>query len=254
MINHCHFHHHAHRIPRPVWGILVLIAGLALFGFNLGILPAQYKPIVFSWPSALILIGLLKLIFGRSFVFGTIVAGFGVYLLAPKLGLVVPGISQIIYPSLLILLGLIVLFRKRCCPSKKWDRCTPTRSLNIETEEVLEEGRIDEACVFSGSKRRFRSVLFKGGEVSCVFGGSELDFSEAQLPIGKTYLEVNCVFGGVTVLVPESWTVQIQVKSVFGDFVDRCSNVPIALKDPNRILVITGACVFGGGDIKYHQV
>ena len=78
----------------------------------------------------------------------------------------------------------------------------------------------------------------------------ELDLSQARLEPGSTSLEVNCVFGGIVLTVPESWVVQLRTSCIAGDFVDR-GHVPDDQKDATRVLLVRGSCVFGGGEIKY---
>lgn len=229
-----------------MWGFFFVLAGVLLFGFNLGVLPLAYKSVVFSWAMLLTLFGLIHGFVYRHYCFGLIATAVGIFWLAVKLGLPHPEFGKIIIPLALIVIGVKVLFRKK----KSSDSCCYMNS--SKEEELPEEGRIAETCVFSGSKRVLRSQLFKGGEVNCVFGGSEIDLSATQLAVGTTNIEINCVFGGATLIVPASWTVRHKVHAIFGGFVDR-SSIPVDHKDPDRILLITGSCVFGGAELRYSE-
>lgn len=231
-------------LSRLVWGGLFVLAGFLLLGFNTGMLPVEYKRIVFSWAMFLSVFGLVQLLVYRHIAFGLLLSAMGGYLLWIKLGFPHPHLSNLILPVILVLIGFKVLFRHR--------RHTPRFCGKVirPKEVVIEEGRIEENAIFSGTKRIFRGQVFRGGEVNCVFGGTEIDLTESQLPVGITNLEVNCVFGGVTLTVPERWTVHHKVHSLFGGFVDR-SSMPHDQKDHERILEISGSCVFGGGEIRY---
>jgi predicted membrane protein len=62
-------------------------------------------------------------------------------------------------------------------------------------------------------------------------------------------LEIDCVFGGVNLIVPADWVVHVQIDSVMGGFADkRRSND--AVRDHSRELLIKGSTVFGGGEIR----
>jgi len=256
--SHYHFHHHR-RVPvfvsRMIWGGLFIIAGVLLIAFNMGFLPEMYKPIVFSWPTLLILVGLIQSIYHRRFSFGILLMGLGAYFGAARLGLGhLPEFGKLILPLILIFLGLRVAFRKRpnwhedsAC-YRPWKDPVPDDIAHAQS--IHEDGRLDENNVFSGSRRKFRNVVFLGGEINCVFGGSEIDLTEAQLAEGTTEIEVNCVFGGAVLIIPETWTVRLNTSSVFGEFVDR-GRTNMQQRDPKRVLLIRGSCVFGGGEIKY---
>jgi predicted membrane protein len=250
-MTNCNHHPHSSIFSRFVWGVCFILAGILLLGFNTGFLPLEYKQVVFSWPMLLVVAGVINLVCARHFMIGLILSALGLFLLSPRMGVVCPNIGNLILPAILVLVGGIVLFRRRCCPHPSIRSCK--RGCG-DSPEVLEAnstmGRFEENNIFGGSKRKFQDVLFHGGEVNCIFGGSELDLSKARLDEGITHLEVNCVFGGIAIIVPSNWTVQIKVSSVFGDFVDR-GRVPSEVADPSRILRITGNCVFGGGEIRY---
>ena len=62
---------------------------------------------------------------------------------------------------------------------------------------------------------------FKGGRISNVFGGMELDLTQTTLAPGTSILEINSVFGGAVIIVPTDWVVTIQVNSMMGGFNDK---------------------------------
>ena len=90
---------------------------------------------------------------------------------------------------------------------------------------------------------------FKGGEINAVFGGLTLDLRHTNLAEGTSRLEVNAVFGGVTVIIPNDWFVETNIDAVFGGFEDK-RQIKVTNYNSERKLVITGACVFGGGELR----
>jgi predicted membrane protein len=114
---------------------------------------------------------------------------------------------------------------------------------SVSSEELLEA-----VSVFGGTKRTVISKNFKGGEITCIFGGSELNLSQADIQ-GKAFLEVNQLFGGTKLIVPSNWQVQVESTAILGSVEDtRIGNKDNL--DQNKVLVLEGTSVFGGISIK----
>ena len=88
------------------------------------------------------------------------------------------------------------------------------------------------------------------GKISAVFGGIELDLTKARLAPGRNEIELACVFGGATIIVPDTWFVTIEVTPVLGGFSDSRKLSPGRTVESSSQLVIKGAVIFGGGEIK----
>ncbi|MDF5758192.1 DUF1707 domain-containing protein [Spongiactinospora sp. TRM90649] len=98
-------------------------------------------------------------------------------------------------------------------------------------------------AVFGGAVRkgawRVRSRL-RG---LAMFGGIELDFSEAVFESRQIEVHMIAVFGGVEITVPEGVEVRSKGSGIFGGFDVRGGDTP----DPSApVLVVKGFAVFGG--------
>jgi hypothetical protein len=111
----------------------------------------------------------------------------------------------------------------------------------------VEEEQLDIVSVFSAVNRKVFSKNFVGGEIVCVFGGSEVNMMNADISAGTVELEVVCIFGGATLFIPPNWNVRSEMGSVFGGVDDKRKN---SIPDPNRTLIIKGVCIFGGLEVK----
>ncbi len=76
-------------------------------------------------------------------------------------------------------------------------------------------------AVFSSVKRRVEDQDFKGGEVVAVFGEVKIDLRKAGIASGEAVIEVNAVFAGVDIRVPETWLVVLRGAGIFGAFEDK---------------------------------
>ena len=236
-----------YRMKKFIFGLLVIAAGALLIAFNQGYISEEYRHIFFSWQMFLIAIGLINLANRDSWVPGIILIGVGGFFLLPELSPQYHDLAMQFWPILLIVLGILIIFKKRRFRDyhhrwhHKWDQ-------HDSADFKFENGFIDEANVFSGNKRILSPGEFKGGRISNVFGGSEIDLTQTTLAEGDNYLDIDCVFGGISLIVPGDWDIQIRVKTVMGGFVDKRRNVRTA--DATRKLIIRGKATFGGGEIK----
>jgi len=104
--------------------------------------------------------------------------------------------------------------------------------------------------VFSGGTRSGRWTVPGELRVITLFGGTELDLSNAHLPAGPVRIRLLCLFGGVDVFVPEQMNVTVEAFCVFGGIGDksRGSNDP----DAPRV-TIDGLVMFGGAEVKIRK-
>ena len=238
------------RMRKIIFGLLVISAGALLLGFNMGYLPIAYKHIVFSWQMLLIAIGLVNLVTRHSWVFGLILIAVGGFFIAPLVHPFPFDVVSLFWPILLIFAGIMIIIKKGFMHHHKWHHKHSFEKWHSRTEQAtFDAGYINVDHVFSGSKRKFTDQEFKGGNINLVFGGIELDLTQTTLAVGKNELIIDCVFGGVNLLVPSDWTIHIDVHTVMGGFIDK-RNVIKNGTNTDRELFIKGSAVFGGGEIK----
>lgn len=85
------------------------------------------------------------------------------------------------------------------------------------------------------------------------FGGNDLDFREATLTAQTTVIDVGCMFGGIDIIVPDYFQVDIDVLPIFGgcDVVGAPQrNLPDAQAGSRPRIVVRGFVAFGGVDVK----
>ncbi|MBS1682002.1 MAG: cell wall-active antibiotics response protein [Bacteroidetes bacterium] len=223
------------RSGRFFGGTILIVVGGILLARQMGVAIPEWA---LTWQMLLIAIGVFV---GarRSFQPGgwmvLIVVG-GAFLLNdfyPKLSF-----SQYIWPLAIILFGVIMIFK----PGRRkryWD--------GFQNESSSSENNIDINSVFGGTKKRVVSKDFKGGEVNAVFGGNDLDFSQADIN-GTATLELNVVFGGAKLIVPAHWKIESNVDCVFGSVEDKRKETNEVAE--NKTLILKGGVVFGSIEIK----
>lgn len=232
--------HEGHHLTnnRIVIGVILVLAGLFLVIRNTGFFPDFIDNVIFSWPMLLVTIGLILTLGASDKTAGIIVMAVGGFFMIPLLFRETFHMYNMFWPSIFIIIGVIFIVTHR----KGW---TPGKSRGMIGDDV-----IDYVNIFSGGERQIVSQNFKGGKISAVFGGIELDLTKAKLSPGRNDLEIACVFGGATIIVPDSWFVTIEVTPILGGFSDSRKLSPGRSFDTSSQLVIKGAVVFGGGEVK----
>jgi predicted membrane protein len=232
-----HEHHHL-TSNRPIIGVILVLVGLFLVMRNTGVFPEFIDHVVFSWPMLLVAIGLVMTLGASEKTSGVIVMAVGGFFLIPMIFRETFHAYNMFWPSIFIIIGVTFIVTKR----KGWNSAV--------SKGITGDDYIDIVNVFSGGERQIVSENFRGGKISAVFGGMELDLTKAKLAPGRNELEIACVFGGATFIVPDDWNISIEVTPVLGGFTDSRKLIPGRVVDPTKQLAIKGAVVFGGGEIK----
>ncbi len=206
-------------------GSLLLLDQLDVYPFD--------NALAFFWPTIFAIIGVKGLIDnpGRNTIFKSGLVLVSGLLILRTLEIISFG-WEIVFPFILIGLGLSFLI----------DNSFFNRDKTI-TEH---SSQLDEFTMFGGGDRRVSSSDFRGGTITTVFGGIELDLTSSQLQ-EDALIDVSVVFGGVSLIIPAEWPVDIKVLPVFGGTED---TRPKADTYTAKKLTITGSVAFGGLEVK----
>nr|WP_308218411.1 DUF1707 domain-containing protein [Streptomyces hygroscopicus] len=114
-----------------------------------------------------------------------------------------------------------------------WPRAAP------ESENLM--------AIFGGSVRKGRWRVRRRTNALAVFGGVEIDLTEAVFEQQEIVIHVVAAFGGVDIKVPENVSLRSSGSGVFGGFDVKTYEAP----DPDAPIVhISGFAVFGGVEAK----
>ncbi len=119
----------------------------------------------------------------------------------------------------------------------------------ILTMDGGDDDYFDMTAVFGGAKRKVFSKSFKGGQSTCIFGGTEIDLSQADIN-GTVVIDTVQLFGGTKIIIPANWQLKSDITAVLGGVDDKRS-VPTSFS-PEKKVVLTGFAMFGGVEIKSH--
>ena len=221
-------------------GILIFLGGLFLLN-TMNILNFRITHVIFSWPFIMMVIGLFVLVNTEKKFLGGVLSGIGAIFLLPRIFPQIDYDGGIIFPIFLIILGSYIILKKR--------KQNTTSEFTINSSSINKD-KIDDVSIFGGGNKIISSDNFQGGSITAIFGGSEINLINCQLAEGDNVLDVLCVFGGTTIILPKEWNVVINVTSILGGFSNKAIRNPSVVIDSSRTLHIKGLAMFGGGEVK----
>jgi predicted membrane protein len=223
-----------------VGAILIIIGGLFLLR-SFQILPFEITHVIFSWRFIIFIIGIVILINSNNKVLGVTLTTIGAILLFPRIFPDVDIDGKLILGLVIIMLGIYMIFRS------SGGRFQPKYLASLGQ---INKDSIDDVAIFGGGEKVITSNNFQGGNITAIFGGSEIDLTACQLAEGNNVLNITAIFGGSTIIVPRNWNVLLNVTPLFGGFSNKIRREPNFVIDQSRTLIIKGIAMFGGGEIK----
>lgn len=219
-------------VPQLILGLVIVTVGALLTLDTLGIADAERT--LRYWPAGIIVLGLAKLWHGWQYqsglIGGSILTGIGFWLLFDELDLIRASLWEL-WPVLLVVLGGIIVWRSLTGP-----RPAPNDDNSV----------ISGVAVLSGVARGNNSASFRGGDLTAIMGGCEIDLRKAQIN-GEAVIDVFALWGGIEIRVPEDWTVIGRVTPLMGGFDDKTR--PASGTGVHR-LVVRGFVMMAGVEVK----
>jgi len=216
---------------RAYFGALLLFLGAGFLGETMSIWHFSSYLAVW-WPMLIILFGAIQLVTRSISIFAAaFITFFGLIL---QLSLI-PGLpinfGMIGWPLILIFLGgWLILSRSSIFPG--W---------------VTSDDEMNYFAAFSGLNEKIRVNPFESASVTAIFGGGDVDISESTLSPDGARVELNCIFGGIKLRVPQDCTVHVTGVPLFGGWDNKTASPESPDLAPNLSVHVFAA--FGGIDI-----
>ena len=269
MDNDIKFENNKPRNNKALAGIILLVVGLVLLVHQLDLF--FFPGWLISWPMALIAIGMYN---GAKHHFRN--SGWLIMVLIGVIWLSNQAfphydVGRITWPVCIIIFGLWMILRR----GNKWDKHkadwdkwkwtqgqgqTPPSTdpnapenasepkVDYKYKNTYGDDYLDAVSVFGGVKKTILAKDFKGGEIVNIFGGAELDLTQADIN-GRVVLDITQIFGGTKIVVPSNWQVVSDIAAVFASVDDKRIRTAAASGN-EKILVLKGVSIFAGIDIR----
>lgn len=209
------------KFTKIIWGVALIIIGAIIALDRLNVI--SFDVIFDGWWTLFIIVPCAIGLFQRQSVTGNLIGVIvGVTLFAVHRGwLNWDLVGDMIFPVILVAVGAGVIFTKK--EKETFDELEKEETL-IENPVINEEvsfsntpetKKLNVFFAFSGGKSVVNGDKVTGGDVTAIFGGSDCDLTNAVFQ-GVTQLNVNAIFGGVKLILPENVNVKINPTSIFG--------------------------------------
>ena len=233
----CHHRASRSRGSGIVLGVGVILVGVVLL---LDQMPGLHgSPLLdflkHLWPLILVGMGVARVRGRNRPAHGWILITVGFILLANTLGH--GHLAALAWPCILLVAGIAIILR------------TLNRQSAAPTPAVDGKDFLRGTAILSGFKQKIHSLGFRGGELTAIFGGLDLDLREVVMAGESARVDVFLLFGGGEIRVPEDWEVSIEGTAIAGGVSDKGSpDLPGSSGRPR--LILTGLILFGGLEIR----
>src|SRR5262245_13211580 len=252
-------HGEAHMSPEPrltVTPQLTVGICIMLFGVLLTLDRLQIVSTTVSfrlWP--VVLIGLGAWIVSRRPDPNGRVGGYGLmflggWLLLNSLGLVRVRIWELFWPLVITFIGWSLIMQTLGRPGlmprlrRRWAEAIDDSAARNSN------GSVSLFAAMGGSRRASSDKPFRGGEMTAIMGGCQLDLRQATLAVGEdAVINILSVMGGHEIYVPPDWTVDTHVVPLLGGVQDKrlpLARPPTASNESPGRLVLRGIVIMGG--------
>jgi predicted membrane protein len=226
--------------PQFILGLMIIAVGVIFMLDNLDIIYAG--SIMRYWPAILVVFGVSKIAQARNAsgqLFGWIIAAVGSLMLLDRMDFITFRVWDW-WPVVLIIVGLNFL-------RGSWRRKQSLAEHPFRDTATDSDAYIKNMAMMSGVKRIITSKEFRGGELSALMGGCEIDLREAEMKGNEAVLDVNIIMGGIELRVPMGWTVSVEATPIMGGVEDK-SYPP--KEGSTKKLILTGTIIMGGVEVK----
>ncbi|GGI28581.1 LiaF transmembrane domain-containing protein [Pedobacter mendelii] len=241
------------RTGRMLSGLVIVFIGLAFLLDNMGFDIPHW---VFSWHTLLIVIGLFvgvrRNFKGAGWLIMVLIGSY--FTIDDITGLNFDASKYALGIGLVILGGYLIFKPKGEWKRRKRNRFTDSFNSTAENEPLIDDKNsnnhdfVEATAVFGGSNQIVYSKNLKGGDVTVVFGGADLNFIQADFT-ESIALDATAIFGGIKLVVPQNWIIKSNVTPIFGSVEDKRGHL-IPTGEVQKTLVIDGTVMFGGIEIK----
>ena len=224
---------------RVIFGSLIIVIGvLALFD-KLDIFNFNIFSLFQFWPTIFVVVGILKITESKNrsnILVGLCFVAVGAAMTLNNLGIFHFSLHDW-WPVLLIAVGISVMFKDRSVNSSS--------KTHFMGEEENTDVSLDITAIMAGNKTVNSSPNFKGGDVTAIMGGVDLDLRTATIRT-EAVLNVWATWGGIEIKIPRDWEVVNKGMAILGGIEDKSIPTP----GSGKRLIITGNAFMGGVVIK----
>ncbi len=147
-------------------------------------------------------------------------------------------VFKLMVPVILVIVGLSLIFKNIIGNGV-------TKKIKEINAKNTNKDNNEYSAIFSGQKIDLSKENFKGCSVTAVFGGCDIDLTNAIIK-EDVVINISTIFGGTNIFAPKNVNIKVNSNSIFGGVENKLKN-----NEDNKVTIYVNAkCVFGGVEIK----
>jgi predicted membrane protein len=218
--------------PQLVLGLCAIGFGILLTLDNLDLM--RFHDVWRFWPAVLIVVGVMQILWAdrtSGLGSGAVLAAVGAVLLLGNLHILRFSLWNY-WPLILVAIGASIAWQAL---ERGHDPSTSARDL------------VTGFAFMSGVVRSCNSQSFRGGDLTAIMGGCEIDLRQASITADGAAINALAFWGGVEIKIPEDWNVQSSVIPLLGGFEDKTRPPREA---STKTLFLKGFAIMGGIEVR----
>lgn len=218
-------------------GLFFILIGAVAVMANFDLIPSRINYYLFQWENILMIIGAFLFFSNQNKQAGLILFFIGLAFVLDDWFYVNLSIWDL-WPLLLVFAGVQIIRRAT----------GDSLETTVDGAEHDDSDTVEDVAVFSGADKIVNTNDFKGGSLTAVFGGSNIDCTLCQMQREVATIDVFYMFGGSKIRVPKDWKVDVRATNIFGGISDKRMITDTESQSKNT-LIIKGLVLFGGAEI-----
>ncbi|OKY77266.1 MAG: putative membrane protein [Candidatus Methanohalarchaeum thermophilum] len=134
------------------------------------------------------------------------------------------------WPIFIIIIGIVIVIKRFEKPSRK-----------------ISKNQINLFALLGGNEGRSISKSFKGGDLTAILGGIEIDLRDAEISKEPAIIHATAILGGIDIKLPRDWNVQNNILPILGGAEDKRRTTT---GKGETDLIIEGFAFLGGISLK----
>lgn len=147
-------------------------------------------------------------------------------------------LGKLIVPIALVIVGLVIIF------GNSFSRRDSDKN-TYKDNDVHYEGYISEMrAIFSSKSNNYNNEVFRGVDVSAIFGNVRLDLKSADI-VDESIIEIFTIFGSVDIYAPDDIEIIVSQIPIIGGV-----NYNQNTNNTTMKIYVNATCVLGGVNIR----
>ena len=223
------------KVSNILWGVLLIVVGViwALNATGVADINIFFKG---WWTLFIIVPSIIGIIDNSKDTASYIFLVIGVFLLLGTRDILSFSlIGKLIFPVILVLVGVSVIFKD-----------TVNDKITKKISQIDKDGTEIYAATFSDNKAKLSGDEFKNARLDATFGSVSLALTECNIT-DDGVITASAIFGNVNIIVPKGVNVKVKSNGIFGGTNNRIKN---SNEEGAKTIYIDSFALFGGVEIK----